>query len=203
MNSKVATLSAAMGLTLLAGAMTPAAASIVGAELRPVHSEERNIRYCDHRSRMRDYMPGGRLEQPTPAVDLEDGVVFEQVSLLSGKTMYTDRFDIDAAGTYQVTLTDFDFPNPLKMAGLNITSATDSLGSLLEPGSLTFDADPGSYYLSFFGKADRLGQFGIQVAQLGVPASNLGTSAVPVPAAAWLFGSGLIGLAGFIRRNNA
>jgi hypothetical protein len=29
------------------------------------------------------------------------------------------------------------------MAGLNIIMATESLGSLLAPGSFTFDADPG------------------------------------------------------------
>ena len=32
---------------------------------------------------------------------------------------------------------------------------------------------------------------------------NVSVSAVPVPAAVWLFGSGLIGLAGFARRKKA
>jgi hypothetical protein len=192
-----------MGIALLASGMTPAVASIVGAELQPVHTEERNIRFCDHRSRVQDYLPGGQYEQPTATDELGDGVVFEQVSFLQGKTMYTDRFKIDTAGTYKVTLTDFEFPNPLKMAGLNITTATQALGSLLAPGSFTFDADPGSYYLSFFGKADHLGQFGIEVAQYSIVGSGVGVSAVPVPAAAWLFGSGLIGLTGVVRRKRA
>lgn len=203
MNSRVAMLSATMGLALLTGQMTSAVASIVGVELAPVHNEERNIRYCDRRSRMQDYMPGGRHEEPVPSEALADGVVFEQVSFLTGNTMYTDRFQVDTAGTYKVTLTDFDFPNPLKMAGLNITTATQSLGSLLAPGSFTFDADPGSYFLSFFGKADHLGQFGIEVAQYGILVSDVNVSAVPVPGAVWLFGSGLIGLSGVIRRKNA
>jgi hypothetical protein len=62
---------------------------------------------------------------------------------------------------------------------------------------------PGNYYLSFLGKANNLGQFGIQVPQYGILVSEVGVSVVPVPAAAWLLGSGLIGLAGVIRRKSA
>ena len=35
------------------------------------------------------------------------------------------------------------------------------------------------------------------------PGSNFGQAAVPVPAAAWLFGSGLLGLVGIARRKKA
>jgi hypothetical protein len=36
-----------------------------------------------------------------------------------------------------------------------------------------------------------------------LPGSGFGQSAVPIPAAAWLFGSGLLGLIGIARRNKA
>lgn len=143
-------------------------------------------------------------------------VVFEKVELFKKKTWFTESFYIDTAGTYQTTLTDFEFPNPLKYSGLNITTATDSLGKLLGPGSFTFDAEPGKYYVSFFARAsykplwsmdmeeygwgydhygNKLGQYGIEISML--------PSAVPVPAAVWLFGSGLLGMLGVAKRKIA
>jgi len=78
---------------------------------------------------------------------------------------------------------------------MSVTTATDSLGILLVPGSFNFEATPGDYFVSFFGFADvsapQLGQYGIEISQ------------VPVPAAAWLFCSGLIGLIGISRRKKA
>ena len=67
--------------------------------------------------------------------------------------MFTDVFNIESRGTYEATLTDFRFPNPLKITGLNITTARESLGSLQGSGSFTFDAGPGDYYLGFFARA--------------------------------------------------
>ena len=80
--------------------------------------------------------------------------------------------------------------------GMNVTIAKELLGSILAPGSFTFDATPGEYFVSFFGFADastssQLGQYGIEISQ------------VPVPAAAWLFGSGLVALIGLSRRKKA
>lgn len=186
-------------------------------------------------------------------------VVFESVELFKGKTMFTETFQVDAAGTYQATLTDFEFPRPLKKMALNVTTSKDTLGSLFAPGSFDFEADPGTYYVSFFAlagsgknkdaehgkdkhkdkhknkrkdddkkhgnwdkdkkdkreKRDRpdwaqgygmmnLGQYGIEIAFLdggdnGMPPyepPGNGDAVVPIPAAAWLFMSGLLGLGG-------
>jgi len=124
--------------------------------------------------------------------------VFEDVGLFHGRKFFTELFRIDAPGTYQATLTDFVFPNPLKRIGMNITTATESLGMLTEPGFFTFDAKPGNYFVSFFGKAHHLGQYGIDISRAGSP--SIVSSPVPLPAAVWLFGSGLMGLAGVVRR---
>ncbi|GMQ87874.1 MAG: hypothetical protein BMS9Abin08_1086 [Gammaproteobacteria bacterium] len=144
-------------------------------------------------------------------------VVFEKAEHFKNKTYFTNIFSIDTAGTYEVTLTDFEFPNSLGKSGLNIATGTDSLAKLFGPGSFTFDAVPGNYYVSFFAKAGpgpirdmdfhdidwthhqkgyhrggmHLGQYGIQISL---------TNPVPLPAAAWLFGSGLIGLTGIAWR---
>jgi hypothetical protein len=188
-------------------------------------------------------------------------VVFEKVDLFKGKTVFTDTFQVDSAGNYEATLTDFEFPRPLKRMALNITTAKDTLGSLFAPGSFEFEADPGTYYVSFFALAgqgnkrdkdrehgkerdrekrkDRhegsrhqqgksakpkqkqnqkrehgdwmrghdmmnLGQYGIEIAYLdgmdnGMPPyehPGNGNAVVPVPAAAWLFLSGLLGISG-------
>ena len=76
--------------------------------------------------------------------------VYEKVNVFENTVHFTDTFEIGAAGTYQATLTDFAFPNPFTDSGLNITTATDSLATLTAPGQVTFEADPGDYYLSLF-----------------------------------------------------
>ncbi len=121
--------------------------------------------------------------------------VYEKVELFQKSTLFTDSFEISDAGVYTATLTDFSFPAPMIVTNMDVTTSTDLLGKLMAPGSFTFDATPGTYYVSFFGKADKascikLGQYGIDISQ------------VPVPAAAWLFGSGLIGIA-FVARRKA
>jgi len=119
-------------------------------------------------------------------------VVYDKVELFQTETFFTDIFEITEAGSYLATLTDFEFPVPMVAAGMSVTTATDSLGSLLAPGSFNFDATPGSHFVSFFGFADtsapQLGQYGIEISQ------------VPVPAAVWLFTSGLLGLITISRR---
>ena len=119
--------------------------------------------------------------------------VYDKVELFQIETFFTDSFEISDAGVYMATLTDFNFPVPMIDTGMNVTTTTDSLGSLMAPGSFMFNATPGTYFVSFFGTADvstpaQLGMYGIDI------------SAIPVPAAVWLFGSGLIGLTVVARR---
>jgi hypothetical protein len=122
-------------------------------------------------------------------------VVYDNVGFFKTETFFTEEFTISNAGSYTSTLTDFNFPAPMVDIGMDVTTATDLLGSLLTPGSFNFNATPGKYFVSFFGIADtstssQLGQFGIEISQ------------VPVPAAAWLFVSGLMGLIVIARHKN-
>ncbi len=197
MNSTKLILPAALGMLLLTGNLPSALADSVEIHDAPlpattVHGDYRNIRY---------YERNNGVDAPASA---DNGVVYEQVSFLTGSGFFTDSFNIEDAGTYQVTLTDFEFPQPFTTSGLNVTSATASFGSLMAPGSFSFAADPGQYFVSFFAEAPQLSQYGIEIAQSGIvieQPSNV--SAVPVPATAWLLGSGLIGLVGAIRRKSA
>ena len=127
-------------------------------------------------------------------------VVYDKVELFQTETYFTDTFEITEAGSYLAILTDFEFPVPMLATGMSVTTATESLGSLLAPGSFTFDIMPGDlpgdYFVSFFGfanvSAPELGQYGIEISRV--------SAEVPVPAAVWLFGSGLIGFVGVARR---
>lgn len=200
-------LSTTAGMALLVASTSVAMAHHLDSEyLWPdkVHTSHRVLGHCDSRSRLDDFLPGGRHGEKNGFSSSGDDVVFQRVSFLTGDGLFTDNFSIDTAGTYQVTLTDFAFPNPMLETGINITSATESFGSLIGPGSFAFDAAPGDYYLSFFGKATGLAQYGIEIAQYGIQISQIGNaSAVPVPATAWLFSTGLVGLAGIMRRKTA
>ena len=141
--------------------------------------------------------------------------VYDKVELFQTETFFTDSFDISEAGVYTATLTDFNFPAPMNDTGMNVTTTTDSLGSLMAPGSFKFNAMPGTYFVSFFGTAGTADIFSSTQfegcfsekshhccfppkTQLGMYGIDI--SAVPVPAAAWLFGSGLIGLTLVARR---
>jgi hypothetical protein len=118
-------------------------------------------------------------------------VVYEEVELFDTQTVLNDTFTVIDAGTYRATLTDFEFPEPMAQSGMAVTTATELLGSLNAPGSFTFDATPGDYFVSFFGEAGAstsYGMYGIEISQ------------VPLPAAVWLLGSGLIALVGVGRR---
>jgi hypothetical protein len=139
--------------------------------------------------------------EPVPVPDWDNSIlVYEKVELFEKKEYLTGLLELDVAGTYAAILTDFEFPSPMKASGLSITSGREKLGAVTAPGWFTFEAGPGDYHLSFFGLSGfrsqlaKFGQYGIQVHLLDAGA------AVPVPGAAWLFGSGLIGLAGVTRR---
>jgi hypothetical protein len=129
-------------------------------------------------------------------------IVYDKVELFETQKIFTEEFVISEseAGTYQAILTDFEFPVPMIETGMDVTSATSRLGVLLEPGSFIFEVIAGTYHVSFFGFADafspalpstKLGQYGIEITQ------------VPIPAAVWLFCSGLLGLSLISRRDKA
>ncbi|MDH5767086.1 MAG: VPLPA-CTERM sorting domain-containing protein [Gammaproteobacteria bacterium] len=97
----------------------------------------------------------------------------------------------------------FDLPNMILT-----TSATYSYlgiyGGYQTISGTSMDYETGDAFLvgqSVFNNPDSL--FHGTVVTLGFFANDPVVSAVPVPAAAWLFGSGLIGLAGFARRRKA
>lgn len=132
----------------------------------------------------------------TPFVLADAG--YERVEFITENFAQVEQFRIAQAGTYALTLTDMLFPGALRKLGAAVTTAEEKLVDLFGTGSVLFDMQPGMYYLSIYAKPltlDDPGLFG-----LSLQLHDGGAAAVPVPAALWLFGSGLFAVAGVIRR---
>lgn len=91
-----------------------------------------------------------------------------------------------------------------KLAVVGITGSGVATTGLAVPNWVGTDGNPyagGAYYAAFIGDPSNLIANGTEGYDLNFR-SYVDTSVVPVPAAAWLFGSGLLALAGFARRQS-
>jgi len=79
---------------------------------------------------------------------------------------------------------------------------TDSTASALTDVALSNILNPSLYDNSSFGIQIGIGE-GTTTSGLGFSIDSVNVSTVPVPAAVWLFGSGLLGLIGFSKRKKA
>ena len=94
--------------------------------------------------------------------------ILEETGFISG--FEWEMFDFVADQTpleYQVTLTDFEFPDPFKFLGVGIFSSTELIAGLLSPGTTKFNVDFGTQYFAIVaGLSDDksgFGQFGLAV----------------------------------------
>lgn len=83
-----------------------------------------------------------------------------------------------------------------------ILNGTPSIGFILSLNNISIPGgNIGTWSLADF-QSDGFGIVSGSLEQFRFGTYEISVSAVPVPAAAWLFGSGLVGLAGIARRNN-
>ena len=124
-------------------------------------------------------------------------VVYETTGFFVGAVpgFANPSFTITTGGNYLATLSDLSF-GPMGFSDLfmSVSTSTISLGSTSSPGSFSFMASPGKYFANVVGLPTGLGGiFGLQI----TPAP------IPIPATAYLFGSGLIGLLTIARKSEA
>ncbi len=138
---------------------------------------------------------------PTPYAFTLDGSGYETVNFFMGTTYESRKFNVLEAGTYQLSIADLVFPNPLAELGVAITTAQNKLSEIFGSGSTLLELSAGTHYLNYFAQAQDYNDLGLFGMTLRLHGS--GVSQVPVPAAAWLLGTGLIALAGFTRKRRA
>lgn len=124
--------------------------------------------------------------------------VFETTGWITGTegVGVTFEFEADTAPyTYMATLSDLSEDPFFGFAFLylSLTTSTDTVDSITGPGSFTFEAIPGeTYFANIFGTGGGTigaGLFGVEI------------TAVPVPPALLLLGSGLFALFALRKRN--
>jgi hypothetical protein len=144
-------------------------------------------------------MLGATLSAQAAVVTVDATHPYQDVGFISGTGGVTNAFDIALAGSYQAKLTDFKFPDAFQTLQLIVTSATDEYGRITEPGSFSFDATPGRYYVSVMGKAHPPFDLGLYGVWIGAAAVQPPVAPVAIPAAGLLMLSAL-GVLAVIRR---
>ena len=121
-------------------------------------------------------------------------VVLDEEDFMRGTETRMYPFEIEEVGHFKATLTDLEFLAPFEVLALVILGGTEIVGEPLSgPGMFKFQAAPGIFNANVLGVAGGdpdLSLFRVEV------------SAVPIPATALLFSSGLIALIA-LRRQRA
>lgn len=145
-----------------------------------------------------------------------DKTIFAAIVQLTGSTDLPDSIDLTSSDVLSTTLINIGTTSNLYQTSINYTLAPGWYA--LELGTNSFGASsvPSSLYMNNFAN-DLAPSQNVYVAyQAGHPtlANTFGTqlnksrfviegNAVPLPAAVWLFGSGMLGLIGIARRKKA
>ena len=103
--------------------------------------------------------------------------VFETTGFIVGTQGHVFDFSANEAPfTYEATLTDLSYsPLAFDFLTLSVTTASETLGSIIGPGSFSFDVIPGkTYFANVFGigggRVDT-GLFGINISSVPIPPS--------------------------------
>jgi len=144
---------------------------------------------ASHTDGVRDHARRGHREARHP---------LQRIMRSHRKIHFTESFDIEKAGIYQISIEDLDHEVLPIDFGIKFTSGYDHhrLDFKKNEDGYLFDAMPGEYEISIWAN----GHHKIHWGEFNVHVTAIDTSSVPVPAAAWLFGSGLLGLTGIARR---
>ena len=130
-----------------------------------------------------------------------DESIYNLHNLSVGRLETSSNFELSQEGIYEVTLTDFDFPDSFLNIGVSIYSFSDGeqrLASIWQEGRFTFEAmAPGTYRMNLTGEllgSFGMGMYGVSVAQFSA------STAVPVPPALLLLASALMFMLAYMKR---
>ena len=127
-----------------------------------------------------------------------DELVLSDVGVITGTENPVYSLSAPGAGTFEVTLSDLVWPQPLEAVDLTATSATGVLGSMTHTGTMTFSvAQAGTYYAHLAAQATP-GLFDVGAYDLKVMFQPIAGPA-PLPPAGWLLLSGLVAFVGIAR----
>ncbi|MDX1696969.1 MAG: VPLPA-CTERM sorting domain-containing protein [Thiohalobacterales bacterium] len=118
-------------------------------------------------------------------------VLLEDFQVVTEKTVSTTWFDVEQAGIYEVELIDFEFPSPFDILALGIVQGVEPLGIGFGTGSFTFNVSTPGMLKAHLAAVPGVGGMGTCAFQI---------KAIPLPPAAMLLLSGLIGLVLVARR---
>ncbi len=126
------------------------------------------------------------------------GSSLSQLGLVSGSQSVVYVLSAPGAGTFNVSLSDFAWPDRLANLSFTATSVSAVLGSLSGPGQMSFAVTgAGSLYAHVSAAAGGLLNVGLYSLQMSFKASE---AAVPLPASSWLLLVGLAAMAALSRR---
>ncbi len=117
-----------------------------------------------------------------------------QLGFVTGTDSVVYELTTSGAGTFNVNLSDFDWPSKLATLDFSATTSTSVLESLSGPGSATFAVgSAGTYYAHVTAQAQG-------IFDVGLYGLRIDFTPVSLPGAAWLFVSGLAIVAAMRRK---
>ncbi|MBI5462528.1 MAG: hypothetical protein HY941_10120 [Gammaproteobacteria bacterium] len=156
-----------------------------------------------------DAILANSVETPPDSFVLDETYGYSLNEMFTGDFYVLKTFEVTQAGTYVFTIADTGLPttllattgddpglSSLEKLAARVSTPDEKLATLNGNDSAQFEMQPGTYYLSLFAQSASTGKNG----GFSLTLSQNGIAEVPAPAAAWLFGSGLLGLLGTVRR---
>lgn len=124
------------------------------------------------------------------------GTLYDSTTLVTGPAMNVATLNVTAPGTLTVKLSDLGWPDKLSALSFALTSATGIIGAHTGEGTFTYQLEhAGTLFASIFA-------VGAGELKTGLYNVNVNLAPVPLPAAIWLFGSGLAGFAALRRKRS-